>query len=529
MRSIEDYGIFLANLRNHAGLSLETLARCVESSKSALSRLENGDAQRPFKGPVRKIVINLAELLCTSQKETERYLRLADIDTTLLTEMEEFQLGFAPRLDSISSKDTTTLQRWENAYQQIIQRLKAYEAKLSASNVPPQIKIKQREYTSILQEIQQKLNRQHTPNQLESISVVPNNVIAQEEGRITVGIMYGKNISTSGASYNLYTLASPNALLLMQQADVDCFAVDDLITLTQSNAFAGWNHDDIFITKRSTPLPIPPDIERIKQEKLPNIQKNFVNSAHYRLVAYTPAFSDRQGLEVTLAPLGFHDFYTLMPFLDELLLTQADGSPTSIREKYGNASLTYTLTGQTCLIPAPVSLQCVIVTKDHQIILAQRSGSVAFYPNHWSASFEETMDAPGLDPKGNIRSGDTDFFACALRGLEEEFGIPAEAVASITMLSLNIEYLILAAGIIAIITVDLTAQEVKHHWLVKAPDKNEASRLATVPADPLAVTDKLFHSTSLWHPTSRMRLLQYLFHVHGVDEVAKIIAARQPS
>jgi transcriptional regulator with XRE-family HTH domain/8-oxo-dGTP pyrophosphatase MutT (NUDIX family) len=528
MRSVENYGVFLANLRNSAGLSLEMLARCVDSSKSALSRLENGDAQQPFKGPVRKIVIHLAELLCTSRKETERYLHLAGIDVALLTEVEEFQLGYTPRLNAESSEETATLQRWERTCQQLIQQLKTCEVKLGTGNVPLQIRMKMQDYTYILQEIQRKLNRLVSQGEPKSVQVVHQSSVT-EEGKVIVGIMYGRDIGNSQASQSLYTLASQKALGLMQRANIDCFAVDDLITLTQSSAFAGWDRDDIFITKLSTPLPIPQDIEALRQEKLPVIQKSFINSSHYRLAFYTPAFSDRRGLEVTLAPLGFHDFYTLIPFLDEPLLVNADGSKTSIREKYGDTALTYSTTGISCLVPAPVSLQCVIVTKDHQIILTQRSSSVAFYPNHWSASFEETMDSPGLSPKGHVRSGDDDFFACAIRGLEEEFGVPAEAVNSIKMLSLNVEYLILAVGVVAIINVYLTSQEIKTHWLVQAPDKNEASKLAAVPTDLSSIVEKMFSSDMLWHPTSRMRLIQYLFHTYGVDEVANIIKTMQPS
>jgi isopentenyldiphosphate isomerase len=251
-----------------------------------------------------------------------------------------------------------------------------------------------------------------------------------------------------------------------------------------------------------------------------------VNSSHYRLVSYTPAFSDRRSLEITLAPIGFHDYYTLIPFLDEPLLQKVDGAKTSIREKYGHTALTYRASGDTRLVPAPVSLQCVIVTKDHQILLMQRASSVAFYPGHWSASFEETMDAPGLSPKGNIRSGDADFFACAIRGLEEEFGVAADAVESIKILSLNLEYLILAVGVVAIINLNLTAQEVKTHWLVKAPDKDEASKFATVSVDLSSIVEKLFSRDVLWHPTSRMRLIQFLFHIYGVDEVENTIKAR---
>src|SRR5581483_1429155 len=298
------------------------------------------------------------------------------------------------------------------------------------------------------------------PNHKSDVQWVHLSSVADTEqnGRVVVGKMYGKELETMHASYNIDALASHNALHLMELANVDCFAVDDLITFTQSNSFAGWNRDDIFITRHSAPLAVPQDVETLRQEKLPAIQKDFVNSSHYRLAAYTPAFSDRRGLEVSLAPIGFHDFYALLPYLDDPLLTSSDGSKISVRDKYGHLAFTYSTSGPTCPIPAPVSLQCLIVTRDEQIILMQRSNTVAFYPNHWSASFEETMDSAGLSPRGTIRSGDADFFACALRGMEEEFGVPVDAVESIKILSLNIEYLILTVGVVAIIKTRLTAQ-----------------------------------------------------------------------
>ena len=109
------------------------------------------------------------------------------------------------------------------------------------------------------------------------------------------------------------------------------------------------------------------------------------------------------------------------------------------RQKYGNTALTYSSTDKgTSLIPAPISVQTILVSKDQQIVLMQRSQSVAFYPNHWSASFEETMNAPGLDRKGQpSRSDDADFFAGAIRGLDEELAIPESALESVRVLSLH--------------------------------------------------------------------------------------------
>jgi len=81
--------------------------------------------------------------------------------------------------------------------------------------------------------------------------------LTKEEGRIIVGIMHGKEMNGLHTSHGLSSLASQNALNLMQQADVDCFAVDDLIILTQSSGFVGWDRDDVFITPLTTPLPVP--------------------------------------------------------------------------------------------------------------------------------------------------------------------------------------------------------------------------------------------------------------------------------
>jgi transcriptional regulator with XRE-family HTH domain len=346
------------------------------------------------------------------------------------------------------------------------------------------------------------------------------------EGRIVVGHNYGEEINTSSQSESLYTLASTNANWLMQLAGVDCFAVDDLIVLTNSENFTGWTRDEILTTRLSTPLPVPDDIEALRKEKLPAIEKRFTNSSHYRLYSYTPAFSDRKGLEVTLAPIGFHDYYTLATLLDEPLLTEPDGSKLSIRQKYGSTAFTYSADHGTCLVPSAVCLQCVLVTQDQQIVLMQRSSSVALYPNHWSASFEETMNAPGPDPKGVSRSGDRDFFDCAIRGLEEEFGLAPDAIQDMKVLSLNVEYLTLVIGVVGVIRLNLTAEAVKMSWLLKAADKNEASKFTTLPADLSAVVEKLF-SQILWHPTARMRLIQYLFHRYGVDEVASAIQARK--
>src|SRR2546423_9197790 len=304
-------------------------------------------------------------------------------------------------------------------------------------------------------------------------------------GRIVVGNNYGEELHPVLKSSNLYTLASDNARWLMQLADVERFAVDDCILLTNSNDFRGWEPREIKTIVLNSPLPIPDDLAEVQKEKLLAIEQHYFNSPHYRLVSATPAFSELDHLKVVLAPLGFYDYYSLNPFFDEPLLTSLDGSKISIRQKYGNTALTYSSTDRgTSLIPAPISIQCIVVTEGQRIILMQRSLSVAFYPNHWSASFEETMNAPATNREGvPTQKGDADFFAGAIRGLDEEFALAEDTVESVKVLSLNVEYLTFSVDAITLIKLNLTAEEIKQSWLLRARHREEASRFATLPTE----------------------------------------------
>src|SRR5215469_482566 len=90
---MNQFGAYLATLRNHAELSQTELARCVGSSRSSISRLEIGEVPLPFRGTIRRLVISLGELLCSTTQEADRYTRFASIEKTLLTDGKCIQLG----------------------------------------------------------------------------------------------------------------------------------------------------------------------------------------------------------------------------------------------------------------------------------------------------------------------------------------------------------------------------------------------------------------------------------------------------
>ena len=530
---MKNFGLFLANLRGSAGLSLEDLARLVNASRSAISRLENNEVPRPFKGSARSLAIVLAEILCTSERDIQRYLDLSEIDPALLTESEEMQLGLASPVKPGSPNEAAALEHRQQIYQSLLTNLEAGETRLGFRRSPSILKLKIQEYKDTLQEIQRRLDRlcnRQDATESDTTQLARPYFADSLEGKLVVGNRYGENLDTASISSDLYSLASVNANWLMELADVERFAADDCILLTNSRDFVGWSRDEIKTTILSRSLPIPDDLAELQEKKLSAIKDDYNNSSHYRLASHTPSFIDLKRLEVTLAPLSFFDYYSLTLFFDEPLLTALDGSKVSIRQKYGHTALTYSSTDRgMSLIPTPISIQCIVVTKDQYIFLMRRSSFVAFYPEHWSASFEETMNAPGKDRRGDsIDSGDADFFAGALRGLEEEFAIPANAVEDIKVLSLNVEYLTLSLDVFTVIRLGLSAEEIRQRWLLKAWNRDEASRFALLSADLDAVVDRLF-SRTMWHPTSRMRLIQFLFHIYGIDEVARAIKEKRDS
>ncbi len=525
------FGTFLANLRGSANLNLEKLAKLVESSRSTINRIENNEVQQPFQGKIRKTLIDIAEILCTSRTETERYLNLSGIDRSLLTETEEIQLGLASRRAKGSPEEISDLEHLEKIYRQLLENLEKKETQLGVSDAPPTLKLKAQEYSNTLQEIQKRLEKLSNEDGLVNMSdreIAPIRYTETIGGRIVVGSQYGGEMNNNLKLRSLYSLASDSARWLMQLANVERFAVDDCIILTNSENFEGWERHEIQTTILTTPLPIPEDLANLQKEKLPAIEKHYFNAPHYRLVSATPSFSELDHLKVVLAPLGFYDYFSLNPFFDEPLLTAIDNSKISIRQKYGNTALTYSSTDKgTSLIPAPVSVQCIVVTEDQQILLVQRSMSVAFYPNHWSASFEETMNAPIINLEGKYtQKEDRDFFEGAIRGLDEEFAIASDEIESIKVLSLNVEYLTLSVDPITLIKLHLTAEEIKQSWILKARHREEASRLTTIPANLESVLEKLL-SRIQWHPTSRMRLLQFLFHTYGIDAVTQAMKIKQ--
>ncbi len=150
---MQNFGAFLSNLRSSFGLSLEELAGLLGTSRSTLSRLENGEVPRPFKGSMRRLVLAVAEMLCASHKETERYLDFAGLNRSLLTETEEIRLGFLPHIAPGSQGEASYLGRLRSICEERLRELEGQAAPRSL----PHLQLKIQEYTLALAEARHRL------------------------------------------------------------------------------------------------------------------------------------------------------------------------------------------------------------------------------------------------------------------------------------------------------------------------------------------------------------------------------------
>ncbi len=202
----------------------------------------------------------------------------------------------------------------------------------------------------------------------------------------------------------------------MQSAGIESFAVDDCVMILGSENFQGWTSTDLTVSIDKAPILIPTDLVDVIRDYKSQAMGAKHDGLGLRVISLTPGFKDSPGLHVILSPVQFSSHFTITTLLDKMVLKATDGTISTIREKYGSAALQYSAFDHP-VIPTSISLQIAVITNDNQLLLMQRSSHVAFYPNTWTVSIEEGMQAD-----------DKDFVQGALRGIAEELGAGIEVV-----------------------------------------------------------------------------------------------------
>jgi hypothetical protein len=319
----------------------------------------------------------------------------------------------------------------------------------------------------------------------------------------------------------LNQLASTNLLQLMQVAGLQALAIDDCVMISGSKDFKGWSANEIDVTIQETEAVLPPDLQQVVETHQDTIAVHYGDTKSYRVVSFSPWLTDRPTTHITLAPLDFQTHFLISSLLDKPILKTPDGKLTNIRQEFGSSALHYT-TSTHPAIPTNVSIQTLIISEDDKVLLGQRSEHVLYYPGAWSASLEETMQGPCKASNTDCVS-DHDFVEGTLRAIHEELGFKLEISPSdIRVLSFCIEYPTLSFDVLCMAQIHTTADNIIASWLLTAPDKFEANRLEALPLQFDALV-RTFYEDRLWHPTSRMRLLQLMIHKYGFDTTLSAI------
>jgi pyrimidine deaminase RibD-like protein len=174
------------------------------------------------------------------------------------------------------------------------------------------------------------------------------------------------------------------------------------------------------------------------------------------------------------------------------------------------------------------NLQLVVATSDDRVLLTKRSPKVAFFPNSWSCSLEETLSASDVaqGPEATVRT----WFA---RALEEELGVSGAAyhVDNLRVLSVFLESDFLNLNLCGYATLD--APWVELDRIIKAHPRPDTEFVAwrDVALDQGALLEELVHPQELQHPTTGYRLLMSILKNFGaptMKELAPYVADFPP-
>jgi len=490
---MKDFGVYLANLRSSAGLSLRDLAKLVESSQSTLSRLENNDVPQPFRGTVRKLIITLAEVLCTSGREIERYLQLAGIDISLLTEAEEIQLGFTPRIKHDSPDEAATLLRWKDIYEQLLKPLEALEAKLNS--LPPTLKLKIQEYTNNLQTIQKRLD-----------------ILDNQEN--------GTGASNTQAAQ---LLLSPASRLSPNMDD----SITDLLQPLVANPQCAWIYAwglgeevsnvelvyDSTIQYESSP---PDDVQQALEDWC---RKNQTKCHEKRrdpigaLVRLEKAEWNHSAYKhfILLSPSRYLDYVSIHPHLGKAEFR-------SLREAYFANALAGLKNGERLELPSNFALHMVVVSQDGYLLLRRRASNTELYPSAWEAGIGEFMHGPADIPGPEYTSGPyhaqfphftndglPDLFLFLKNAVAEELNYHEARPENFCLYGFAVEYETLAPKLLVVYNADCPIATLLENAR-KAKDR--ARELFNLELTPHAIAEACSSLRyASWGPTSKLVML----------------------
>jgi hypothetical protein len=152
-------------------------------------------------------------------------------------------------------------------------------------------------------------------------------------------------------------------------------------------------------------------------------------------------------------------------------------------------------------LPGLAAIHAVVLTADRKVLFTRRPRNASFYPNHWSASFEEQLTARDFECPDAPAP-----VAAACRGLSEELGMTIEP-SRCRVLSGLLEIGILNAGFMILIETSGDSQAIRTAWQTRTDAEAETKEIEFIEAEPQALRQAIEERVfGPWHPSSELRL-----------------------
>lgn len=322
---------------------------------------------------------------------------------------------------------------------------------------------------------------------------------------------------------NRLCLGDSKTSLVMEREGFHGLALDACFEIIHSHLYKGWrSHEIEYLTPINAP-PTAPDLD----ELILNNPAQPPNNGKYRLISYVPDSSERPTLQVQLASTDYNSTYPIQQRLFQEVLKDSNGAPCSPYSKYGRRLLDF---GEH-ILPNIVCLHAIVILPGDKLLVTRRVRStnlIDWHAGKWSCSFEEQMTVKVGEPRN-----DKSFVDTAHAGCEEELGLLDDKIIDIRILSLLFESEWNVVDAVALIRVHTALEDIQAYWQLKARDgvSRELRNVEEIDWHVDAIRPILERqpirvgkhdiAKEEWHGTSRMRLLQSLFHRNGIEETIK--------
>ncbi|MBN1606766.1 MAG: toll/interleukin-1 receptor domain-containing protein [Polyangiaceae bacterium] len=318
---------------------------------------------------------------------------------------------------------------------------------------------------------------------------------------------------SSGKSAGAY----PDLEACLRRRDLSLHRVDGYLEICRSPGWRGWTRSQVRFEHAGDYKPFEQFEEVLKRHRTDGGSK-----PRYGLhaICNMPLMDDHSPLRLQVFDGWYH-------FVDALTQESALGANDPSPFRASMEDLFWPI--ERSPFWHNINAQVGLITGDSRIVLMKRSPDVRIYPGRWSVGIEEQMQrtVPNVP-------GDTDIFACAERGVDEELGLQLHSYSTL-LVGIGMEWLNFSASFIFIGRVVSTSSEIKRLWMERAKDRYEGVALDFIPATPGSVRSALAAAEwspssqaisclgsgadlrGAWHPTARARLLSYLRHVENTE------------